>query len=186
MSDSSESVMDASGSVVDASGSSLPIDASGSVVDASGSILPVDGSGSVVDASGNLLPVDISGTQIPLPPPTLTLADILATQEVLVKREADDKSKLEAIGQLSIDTLRPKLIAWAVAGFPNNYAIHELSIVPPACCSDGVTRGLADYIVFCSGKSLSDHIAPLQTTLPDITVTFTFTPPVISIVVIKA
>ena len=127
-----------------------------------------------------------TGMTGPPPPPTLTIAEIMAAQEVLAKLEADDKAKLEAIGQLSIDTLRSKLIAWAVAGFPNNYPIHDLTITPPACCSDGVVRSLADYIVFCSGKSLSDHIAPLQTTLPDIQVAFTFSGSVISIVVIKA
>ncbi len=156
------------------------VDASGSVIDPSGSVF--DPSGSVI-----LTPFDISGIPVlPPPPPTLTLAEILAAQEVLAKRESDDKAKLEAIGQISIDTLRPKLISWAVAGFPNNYVIHELAIVPPACCSDGVSRGLADYIVFCSGKTLAEHVAALQTTLPDITVTFTFSDPVISIVVIKA
>jgi hypothetical protein len=141
-----------------------------------------------VDASGSVVlgPLDISGTTFPLPPPTLTLAEILAAQEVLAKREADDKAKLEAIGQISIDTLRPKLIAWAVAGFPNNYVIHDLTILPPATCSDGVGRSLADYIGFCSGKTLSQHIAPLQAVLPDITVAFTYTSPVISIVVVKA
>ncbi len=122
----------------------------------------------------------------PPPPPTLTLAEIMAAQEVLAKLESDDKDKLEAIGRITIDVLRPKLIAWAVAGFPNNYAIHTLSIAPPACCSDGVVRSLADYIVFCSGKSLADHIAPLQVTLPDITVAYTYSAPTISIVVIKS
>jgi hypothetical protein len=138
----------------------------------------------LTDASGSIVSMDVSGTV--LPPPTLTLADILAAQEVLAKREADDKATLEGIGTLSIETLRPKLIAWAVAGFPNNYSIQDLTIIPPEVCSDGVGRSLADYIVFCSGKTLAEHLIPLQATLPDITVSFTFTPPVISIVVLKA
>ena len=139
----------------------------------------------IVDVSAG--PFDVSGTPgAPPPPPTLTLADILAAQEVLVQREAADKAKLEAIGQISLETLRAKLIAWAVADFPNTYSVHDVTITPPSSCSDGVTRSLADYIVFCSGKSLSDHIAPLQAMLPDITVAYTSSPPVISIVVIKA
>lgn len=143
----------------------------------------VDVSGSMMDISGSLM--DISGA-VPPPPPTLTLAEILAAQEVLVQREANDKATLEALGQISLETLRAKLIPWAVAGFPNNYVVHSITMTPPSACSDGVSRNLADYIVFCSGKSLADHIAPLQAMLPDITVAYTSSPPVISIVVIRA
>jgi hypothetical protein len=32
---------------------------------------------------------------------------------------------------------------------------------------------LADYIEFCSGKPLGDHLVGLQATLPDIRVAFT-------------
>lgn len=144
----------------------------------------VDVSGSMMDVSGSLM--DISGAVPPPPPPTLTLAEILAAQEVLVQREATDRATLEAIGQISLETLRGKLIPWAVAGFPNNYVVHSITITPPPACSDGVARNLADYIVFCSGKSLTDHIAPLQAMLPDITVAYTSSPPTISVVVIRA
>ena len=121
----------------------------------------------------------------PTPPPTILLSEILASQEALLARETEDKSKLEAIGQIPLDVLRAKLIAWAVAGFPNSYSVHDLTMKPPAWCSDGVVRDLSDYIKFCSGKPLFDHLAGLQATLPDITVGFTFSAPTISIVVIK-
>jgi hypothetical protein len=127
-----------------------------------------------------------TGMTGPPPPPTITLAEILAAQEVLAKLEADDKANVESIGQISIDALRPKLIAWAIAGFPNAYAVHEIVLTPPSTCSDGVVRGLADYIVFCSGKSLTEHVAPIQAMLPDIQVGFVSSPPKISVVVTKA
>lgn len=142
----------------------------------------------VVDVSGSVVPeVTTELPAIPPPsPPTLTLADILSAQEVLIQREANDKATLESIGQISLETLRAKLIAWAVANFPNNYSVCDITITPPTCCSDGVARNLADYIVFCSGKSIAEHIAPVQAMLPDITVAYTSSPPVISVVVIKA
>ncbi len=130
--------------------------------------------------------IDPSGSAVPPPPPTITLNDILSAREVLIQRESVDKSKLEGIAAISIEELRAKLITWAVAGFPNNYPIHTLSLTPPPTCSDGVVRSLADYIVFCSGKTLTEHIAPLQATLPDITVAFTYSADSIAVVVIKA
>ena len=132
--------------------------------------------------TGPTASIDATG---PPPLPTLTLVEILSDQQVLLQKEANDKATLEALGQISLETLRGKLVAWAVAGLPNNYVVHSTTMTPPAVCSDGVARNLADYILFCSGKSLTDHIAPLQAMLPDITIAYTWSPPVISIVVIK-
>jgi hypothetical protein len=79
---------------------------------------------------------------------------------------------LDAIGSVSHDTLRPKLIAWALAGFPNAYTLMEIAVTPPPQCSDGVTRDLTDYITFCSGKSIQQHVTMLQEKLTDISVSF--------------
>jgi hypothetical protein len=178
--DPSGTVVDPSGTVVDPSGT--VVDPSGTVVDLSGTV--VDLSGTILDASGN--PISIT-EPIPAPPlPTITLSEILSTREVLIQRETSDKAKLDAIATIPIDELRAKLIAWATADFPNNYPVYSLIISPPAVCSDGVVRELADYIVFCSGKTLTEHIAPVQAMLPDITVAFLYSPPMISVVVLKA
>lgn len=136
-------------------------------------------------------PLDVSGSVVPsapapAPTPTLTLDDILTTREVLLQREAADKAKLEAISAMSLEELRTKLIGWAVAGFPNNYVIQTLSIAPPTACSDGVSRSLTEYIEFCSGKTFADHLVGLQAMLPDITVTYSTTPPQIFVMVLKA
>lgn len=134
-------------------------------------------------ATGATGPIEATG---PPPPPTITLTEILSEQQVLLQKELNDKATLESISQLSIETLRAKLIAWAVAGLPNAYEIHRVTITPPSACSDGVVRNLADYVVFCSGKTMAQHVAPLQITLPDIQVGFVSTPPVISVVVTTA
>lgn len=130
-------------------------------------------------------PADASGTLVDIspPPPRVTMADILAAQEVLVQTEAMDRAILASIGQMSAEGLRSILIRWATAGFPNAYAIQDITVTPPPRCSDGVTRSLADYITFCSGKTIQEHVAVLQAMLPDIAVAYSYTGASIQIVV---
>jgi hypothetical protein len=122
---------------------------------------------------------------IPPPPTLITLADILNATEVIHQKETADKSLLESIGNVSFDSLRSKLIQWASAGFPNAYQLMNISIIPPSVCSDGVTRSLADYILFCSGKTIHEHVDVLQQKLPDMTVSFANMGGSIAIVVSK-
>ena len=129
--------------------------------------------------------MDISGSEVPLPPPKITVADILASQEVLVQTEATHKALVDGISQMDITSLRNKLVLWGTLGFPNVYVIHEVAILPPACCSDGVSRDLANYITFCSGKTIQEHIASLQELVADIDVSFSYTGTTIQIVVSK-
>lgn len=123
----------------------------------------------------------------PAPPPApISLADIMNAVEVIQQKEAADKATLETIGGSTFDSLRPKLIVWATLGLPNAHVILELAVSPPAQCSDGVVRGLADYIVFCSGKTIDEHVALLQEKLADIRVSYANLGHAIGIVVSKA
>jgi hypothetical protein len=175
--------MDASGEVVD-----VPVvDVSGSVVDVSGGT--VDVSGTVVDVSGETIGLsDLPQPQIqpPGPPPTITLADILAATEVITQKETEDRSRLESIGTISFETLRTTLIQWAKAGFPNASPIYAVAITPPDTCSDGVKRSLADYLVYLTGKTMSELIVPLQARCPEFVISYATTGPEILIVVSKA
>jgi hypothetical protein len=122
----------------------------------------------------------------PTPPPTISLSDITNAVEVVQTKETQDKATLESIGTLSFEGLRSSLIQWAVAGYPNAYKVHEISVSPPGVCSDGVTRNLADYITFCSGKSIHEHVGVLQARMSDIAVSFAYTGFSILIVVSKS
>ena len=122
---------------------------------------------------------------LPTPPPPISLSDITNAVEVVQTKEAQDKATLESIGTLSFDSLKASLIQWAVAGYPNAYKIYEISIFPPGVCSDGVTRNLADYITFCSGKTIHEHVDILQARTTDIDVSFAYTGSSIIIVVTK-
>ena len=119
----------------------------------------------------------------PAPLPTISIQDILGSVEVVQNREAGDKAKLEAIGLISFETLRASLLQWATRSFPNAYTIYEVPMTAPSVCSDGVTRNLPDYIVFCSGKTINEHVDVLQQRLVDITVSFAYSGSAILIVV---
>ena len=119
------------------------------------------------------------------PPPPISIADLLSTVEVLQQKEANDKSTLEGIGAISSDTLRSKLVLWATAGFPNAYTLMEVVVNPPAQCSDGVVRNLTDYIAFCSGKTIGEHVEVLQAKVSGIAISFANLGYAIAIVVSK-
>lgn len=115
--------------------------------------------------------IPVAPEPAPAPVP-ISIAEILNAVEVLQQKELADKDTLETIGGASYDSLRTKLVTWATVGMPNAYTLMEVVVSPPAQCSDGVTRGLTDYIVFCSGKSIEEHVALLQEKLADIRVSF--------------
>lgn len=115
---------------------------------------------------------EVTGNTGPTGPPTISLQDILSSIEVVQNQELQDKAALESIGTISFNTLRSSLIQWANAGFPNAYEIHRVYVTPPSVCSDGVVRNLADYIVFCSGKTIHEHVDVLHERTPDIDVSF--------------
>lgn len=116
-------------------------------------------------------------------PDILTLTDLLGDREVLLAKETADRIILETIGGQSTSTLKPKLIDWVIKGYPNVYPILNVCIQPPPSCSDSVSRSLTDYITFCSGKTINEHVAILQAKLPDIIVSFSYDGASISIVV---
>jgi len=121
----------------------------------------------------------------PPPPGPITIDDLLNSTAVILKKEADDKTALEGIGNISHEELKSKLLLWATAGFPNVYEIHRLTIVPANVCSDGITRNLSDYIIFCSGKSISEHVGVLQAKVNGMSISFANMGTYISIVVSK-
>ena len=134
-------------------------------------------------------PIALSDLPQPTPPepePPIQISDLLNDVAVVQQKEADDKSVLDGISGISSDGLRQKLVVWATQGFPNAYTLMEISIQPPAQCSDGVARDLAGYIAFVSGKTIADHVAALQARMSGITASFAWNGTSILIVVSKA
>lgn len=121
--------------------------------------------------------------QEPVVEPPLSIEDLMNDVVVLQQKEAMDSAALNSIAGISI---REPLVTWATLGFPNAWSIHEVSVVPPARCSDGVARDLAGYIQFVSGKTIGDHVAALQARVTGIVVSYAWTGASILIVVTKA
>lgn len=107
------------------------------------------------------------------PPDILSIDDLVDEAAELLAKEQRDGDALRMIGLQSAVSLKPKLVEWVVRGKPNVYPIVEVPIEVPAQCSDGVSRNLPEYIEFCSGKSIVDHMALLQAKLIGMVLSFT-------------
>lgn len=134
-----------------------------------------------LDASGNMVLLDPSGNVFvpsppspgePVPPPILTMNDILNAREVILAKEAVDGQAFTAIPNQSVEFLRTRMIEWAKNGFANAYTLFTIPVTVPEVCSDGVSRNLTDYITFVSGKTIQEHVGGLQAKLPDFDVSF--------------
>lgn len=125
-----------------------------------------------MDASGNPVLYSYQLQALPPPPDVLTLADLLNETTIIQTKEQEDKSLLETIGSTPVSSLRPKFIEWVLKGCPSGFPLISLDIQPPRQCSDGVARQLPEYIQFCSGKTIEEHVALLQAKLPDIRLSF--------------
>ena len=105
-------------------------------------------------------------------PEILTFADLISDAQLVIAKEQADKMLLETIATQSVQALRPILVEWVMKGYPNAYPLLKLDIRPPTKCSDGECRCLSEYILFCSGKTIQEHVDSLQAKLPDIDVSF--------------
>ena len=147
----------------------------------------MDASGTPIDEQTYSSTFNPYGPPPPPPPPDiLTLADLLAEHDIVVAKERADKELLESIGTQTVQAIKPKLIEWVVKGRPDGFPIIEISVVPPTKCSDGQTRNLPDYVEFCSGKPIQEHVGLLQAKLPDIHVSFANIGGKICVTVLKA
>lgn len=100
-------------------------------------------------------------------PPVIRLSDILVEQTSILEREGNDRTKLNALVTPDLISIRAKLIAWASRGFPSNCDLVVFSMTPPNPCSDGASRNIYQYIEFLSGKTIEQHLGPIQAMLPD-------------------
>lgn len=118
--------------------------------------------------------------------PLISLSDLLATANVVLQKEEEDRQTLLVLSSLSADILREKLLTWIGLKMPFQWTFYELSIVPPAKCSDGIVRALPEYIHFCSGREFPSFVAELQAKVDGVLFGYQLIDSTLRIVVSKA
>jgi hypothetical protein len=119
-------------------------------------------------------------------PYLITMDELLNSRDVMIAREASDHQTIQYIESPDPIMLKRKLLEWAALGFPDAFSVFTVTISPPEVCSDGIARGLYDYIQFVSGQSLADKMKALEAKLKGISVVNSFSGGTITIHVMKA
>ena len=122
-----------------------------------------------------VVPTEATGPTGPaLPPMVIDIAELLASQGAVKVQEDADRATLLPLLNETRELLRPQLFAWAAAGFPGIYVIQEFSVTPPAICSDGVSRGVYDYVVYLLGQEMGPIIAAIQALCIGVQISYSF------------
>lgn len=140
------------------------LDLSGSQTDVSGVIVDVSGSQTNINVELQVNPAALA-TEIPqqeTTPPLFSINDLINDSELVQQKEKDDEVRIEEFINPPLDIIKPTLLQWAKAGFPDLYSIRNISLQPPTLCSDGIYRSLLLYYEYVYKKTLGDSLAPLQ------------------------
>ncbi len=117
-------------------------------------------------------PMALQNTVTPPPPDIISLDDLLSDIQVLTAKEQTDRTSIEAIGNLTTFSLRPRLVEWALNNFNSLFEIYSVGIDIPNVCVDGVKRDLREYIPYLTGKTLDEYIEILNPKFVGMTVTY--------------
>jgi hypothetical protein len=107
-------------------------------------------------------------------PHIATIEELLSSHAALVAQETVDRARLGALTSPTPEAYRPRLFAWAAAGFPPIFVVRTFNIAPPSVCSDGVTRDAVNYVWYLLGTEIGDIIANIQSLMPGISVSYSF------------
>jgi len=102
-------------------------------------------------------------------PHIATLDELMASHAAIVAKENTDKQTLSVLNSNLRDLFRAPLFQWAAAGFPDIYIVKTFTILPPPICSDGVTRGMYEYINYCLDSNLDTIMDNIRLRLTGIT-----------------
>lgn len=102
---------------------------------------------------------------------------LLTEHDLLLKKEAEDRALVNTIEFPDMILFKSKLVEWASIGFPPNYVVYSITLVPPPACSDGVVRNMVEYASYLGGVSLEERVLRLSNKLKGMRLEFTSSPP---------
>jgi hypothetical protein len=135
-------------------------------------------------ASAPMMQTGASGTNEPVT--IVTLDELIASHEELVRTETADRLALQTLLNPSRDVFRGPLFQWAARGFPGGFPIYTRTLTPPDVCTDGQSRSIGGYIAYLLGTPMEALCASIQELTPGIQVSFSFQVNSVSIIVSKA
>jgi hypothetical protein len=130
----------------------------------------------------------MSDTDQPIvtPDETITLSDIQNERDVLFQREQTMKTALtNALLNWSVSDMKPKLVTWALQGYPMNFELVHVDVDLLPVCTDGVSRGIHPFVEYCIGCTLSDMIDKFYSKISGFLIAYQYTSNSISICVTK-
>lgn len=131
----------------------------------------------------SMMPMGPTG---PIEPPHIAdIEELLASRETVLMKEATDRAALSVLLNPTRETFRAPLFQWAAGGFVGGFIVFTLSIEPPEVCTDGVSRSIGGYVIYCSGKSMEEITANIQSLMTGIQVFHSFTDTAVRIHVAK-
>jgi hypothetical protein len=98
-----------------------------------------------------VLPI-VSAELVPTPP--ITIEELMDSYDAKVAQEELDKTTVCNMINESSDSLRIVLLQWASLRFPDAYIIKRITLNIPSICSDGVTRTVSEYFMYCLGSDM--------------------------------
>jgi hypothetical protein len=132
--------------------------------------------------TGTVEPVELESTgptgpviSQPGPPPMLIdISELLSSHAGIKQQEITDRSTLSILLNLPRDSIRTSIIQWAELGFPPIYILQQLTVTPPAVCSDGVSRSLYDYITYLLGQDMAAINTSIQALCVGVLISYSF------------
>jgi hypothetical protein len=121
-----------------------------------------------------------------VPEESISLSDIQNERDVIFQREQAMKTVLtNSLLNWSVSDIKPKLIDWALQGYPINYEIVRVEIDLLPVCSDGVNRNIPSFIEYCIGCTLADVLAKFYSKISGFLISHQHTSTSVSICVTK-
>jgi hypothetical protein len=105
----------------------------------------------------------------------ITMTQIMSLMETMTQIEANNNNTLR---NMNVNTMLTSMAYWASQGYPATQLVYTFNLQTPIeqagqyLCSDGQYRAPWDYIVYCLGYSIADHITNMQSIFGNVELSF--------------